>query len=199
MNGKAILRFVALVAIYLVVALPFQTMEIIKGFTNVRPVMALGPIYAVFFGPAGCLASAVGNLLSDVLTGAVRVTSIHGFVANFVGPLLVWLYWTRVSRTPFSLRTPRDALRHSLVVVAAAALEMVFVAKAVALVYPEISDELFAKAIFANMTLFPILIGIPVSALLQDEFGFVPHDKRLRAAAAGGGAAGGNDPAGPAA
>ena len=49
------------------------------------------------------------------------------------------------------------------------------------------------------MTLFPILIGIPVSALLQDEFGFVPPDKRLRAAAAGGGAAGGNDPAGPAA
>ena len=184
MNGKAVLRFVALVAIYLVVALPFQTMELIPGFTNVRPVMALGPIYAVFFGPAGCLASAVGNLLSDALAGSLRVTSIHGCLSNFFGPLLIWLYWTRVSRTPFSVRTPRDALRHSLVIVAAAALEMVFVAKAVALVYPEIRDDMFAKAIFANMTLFPILIGIPVSALLQDEFGFVPHDRRLRAPAA---------------
>lgn len=179
MNGKCILRFLALVAVYLVVALPFQTMEIIRGFTNVRPVMALGPIYAVFFGPAGCLASAAGNLLSDALSGSVHITSLHGFVSNFVGPLLVWLYWTRISRTPFSLKTPRDVLRHALVIVVAAALETVFVAKAVALIYPVVSDEMFAKAIFTNMTLFPILVGIPVSILLQEEFGFVPHDRRV--------------------
>ena len=162
----------------MVVAMPFRTMTIIPGFTDVRPVMALGPIYAVFFGPLGCLASAFGNLLADFATGYVRITCVDGFIANFTGPLLVWLYWTRVSRTPFALRTVRDILKYSAVVVVAAAVEMFLIAKPVSLVYPEINDEAFAKAIFTNMTLFPILIGIPLGILLQEEFGFRPCDRR---------------------
>ena len=67
-------RFLALVVVYMVVAMPFRTMTIIPGFTDVRPVMALGPVYAVFFGPLGCLASAVGNLLSDFATGYIHTT-----------------------------------------------------------------------------------------------------------------------------
>ena len=189
MNRKTAIRFFALVAVYMVVAMPFRTMTIIPGFTDVRPVMALGPVYAVFFGPLGCLASAFGNLLSDFATGYVRVTCIDGFLSNFVGPLLIWLYWTRVSRTPFALRTVRDILKYCLVVAAAALLEMYLVAKPVSLVYPEVNDVDFAKAVFANMTLFPIIIGIPLSILLQEEFGLRPFDKRAAGAPspAGGG------------
>lgn len=182
MKGKSVIRFLALVVVYLVVAMPFRTMTIIPGFTDVRPVMALGPIYGVFFGPLGCLASAVGNLLSDAATGSVRITSIDGFLANFVGPLLIWLYWTRVSRTPFSLRTVRDILKYSFVVVIAAMIETFAIAKPVSLIYPEINDVMLAKAIFANMVLFPILLGIPLAILLQEEFAFVPFDKRTAVA-----------------
>ena len=179
MKGKCVMRFFALVAVYLVMALPFRTMIIIPGFTDVRPVMALGPIYAVFFGPAGCLASAVGNLLADIGGGALRITSIHGFLSNLLGPLLIWIYWTRISRTPFALRTLRDIVKYSLVVVAAALIETFIVAKSVSLIYPDVNDVMLAKAMFTNMVLFPILFGIPLGILMQEEFGFVPFDKRV--------------------
>ena len=172
MKTRALLRLAALVAVYLVVALPFKAMNLIPGFTDVRPVMALGPVYAVFFGPLGCLASGIGNLVADAADDAIRWTSIAGFASNFLGPLLVWWFWARFSRTPFSLRTPRDLLRHCLVLVVMAALEAAIVVPAVALVYPEIDTVFLAKAVFGNTAGFPIVFGIPLAILLQEEFGF---------------------------
>lgn len=172
MTMRTFLRFVGLVAVYLVVAVPFKAMNLIPGFTDVRPVMALGPVYAVFFGPVGCLASGVGNLIADAVDDAIRWTSIAGFASNFLGPLLVWWFWARFSRTPFSLRTPRDLLRHCLVLVVMAALEAAIVVPAVALVYPEIDTVFLAKAVFGNTAGFPIVFGIPLAILLQEEFGF---------------------------
>ncbi len=181
MNRRDLLRLAALVAVYLVVALPFKAMNLIPGFTDIRPVMALGPVYAVFFGPLGCLASGVGNLLADAADDAIRWTSIAGFASNVLGPLLVWWFWTRFSRTPFSLRTARDLLRHSLLLVAMSALETAIVAPAVALVYPEVDAAFLARAVFGNTAGFPIVLGIPLSILMQEEFGCVPSDRRLAA------------------
>lgn len=178
MTRRALLRLAGLVAVYLVVALPFKAMNVIPGFTDVRPVMALGPLYGVFFGPLGCLACALGNLAADIADDALRWTSIAGFASNYLGPLLVWLFWTRVSRTPFSLRSPRDLLRHSLALVAMSAVETAIVAPAVALVYPEVDAALLAWTVFGNTAGFPIVLGIPLAMLLQEEFGFVPADPR---------------------
>ena len=180
MTRRALLRLAGLVATYLVVALPFKAMNLIPGFTDIRPVTALGPAYAVFFGPLGCLASALGNLAADVADNALRWTSIAGFAANFLGPLLAWLFWTRVSRTPFSLRSPRDLLRHCLVLLATAAVETAIIAPAVALVYPEVDIELFAWSVFGNTAVFPIVLGIPLAILLQEEFGLRPSDPRCK-------------------
>ena len=178
MTMRALRRFFGLLAVYLVVAIPFKAMNLIPGFTDIRPVQALGPIYGIFFGPLGCLASACGNLAGDAIDDALRWTSIAGFAANFLGPLLVWLYWTRVSRTPFSLRTARDLLKHSLVLVAMAVLEDAIIAPAVALVYPEVDAALFAAAVFGNTAGFPIVLGIPLSILMQEEMGFEPATKK---------------------
>lgn len=174
MKRRPLLRFAGLLAAYLVVSLPFKAMNLIPGFTDVRPVMALGPVYGVFFGPAGCLACGFGNLLADAVDDAIRWTSIAGFASNVLGPLLVWWFWTRVSRTPFSLRTPRDLLRHCLLLVVMGAFETAIVAPAVALVYPEIDATFLAWAVFGNTAGFPILLGIPLSILLQEELGFQP-------------------------
>ena len=177
MTLRSLRRFVGLLAVYLSVAIPFKAMNLIPGFTDIRPVQALGPIYGVFFGPLGCLASACGNLAADALDDALRWTSIAGFAANFLGPLLVWAYWTRVSRTPFSLRTARDLLKHSFVLVVMAVLEDAIIAPAVALVYPEVDVALFAAAVFGNTAGFPIFLGIPLSILLQEEMGLVAPGK----------------------
>jgi energy-coupling factor transport system substrate-specific component len=171
---NAFLRFAGLLAVYLVVALPFKAMNLIPGFSDIRPVTAVGMFYGVFFGPLGCLASAFGNLVADAFDDAIRWTSIAGFAANFLGPLLLWAYWTRVSRTPFSLRTPGEMLRHVLAVAAAALLETAIIAPAVALVYPEVDAVLFAWSVFGNTAVFPIVLGIPFAILLQEELGFRP-------------------------
>lgn len=176
---RSIRRFFVLLAVYLIVAIPFKAMNLIPGFTDVRPVQALGPLYGIFFGPLGCLVAACGNLVADAVDGALRWTSIAGFASNFFGPLLVWLYWTRVSRTPFSLRTPRDMLKYCLVIVAMAIVEDAILAPAVALVYPEVDIRFFAAAVFGNTAGFPIAIGIPLSILLQEEMGLKPADPRL--------------------
>ena len=180
MNRRDLLRIAALVAVYLVVALPFKAMNLIPGFTDIRPVMALGPVYAVFFGPLGCLASGIGNLLADAADDAIRWTSIAGFVSNVLGPLLVWWFWTRVSRTPFSLRTARDLLRQCLLLVAMSAFETAIVAPSVALVYPDVDAAFLAWAVFGNTAGFPIVLGIPLSILLQEELGFVPAARAPR-------------------
>ena len=174
MRRRGVQRFFALLGAYIVVAVPFKAMNLIPGFTDIRPVQALGPVYGVFFGPVGCLAAACGNLLADIADNALRWTSIGGFATNFVGPYLVWLFWTRVSRTPFSLRTPRDLLRHCLVLVVMAAIEDAMLAPAVAVLYPDVDISFFAWSVFANTATFPILFGIPLSILMQEEFGFVP-------------------------
>ena len=180
MTRRTLLRFAGLLAAYLVVAIPFKAMNLIPGFTDVRPVMALGPVYGIFFGPVGCLACGFGNLVADAVDHAIRWTSIAGFASNALGPLLVWWFWTRVSRTPFSLRTPRDLLRHCLLLAAMGALETAIVAPAVALVYPEVDAVFLAWAVFGNTAGFPILLGIPLSILLQEEFGFEPAGVRCR-------------------
>lgn len=178
MNRRAIPRFLALLAAYVIVAIPFRTMNLIPGFTDVRPVTALGPVYGVFFGPLGCFASACGNLLADMADDALRWTSIAGFAANFLGPLLVWFFWTRVSRKPFALRTPGDLMWHVLAVGSASMLETAIITPAVALVYPEVDTALFAWSVVGNTTAFPVLIGIPLSILLQEELGFRPATGR---------------------
>lgn len=177
-HRPAVLRFLALVGIYLIVAIPFRAMNLITGFTDVRPVTALSPVYAVFFGPLGCLAVAFGNLGADAVTGSLRWTSIAGFAANFLGPLLVWLYWTRLSRTSFALRTVRDLFHHGLAIAAMALLETLIIAPAVALVYPTVDASFFALTVFLNTSAFPIVLGIPLAILLQEEIGFIPLPPR---------------------
>ena len=60
------------------------------------------------------------------------------------------------------------------------ALETAIVAPAVALVYPDVDATFLAWAVFGNTAGFPIVLGIPLAILMQEEFGLVPHDPRLR-------------------
>ena len=171
---KRIKTIVLLFFVYFLTAVPFKVMEIIPGFTDIRPVTMLGPIYAVFFGIPGCVIMAVGNLVMDILSDSLRWTSIAGLIANFMGPLLIYLIWIRWSRKPFSLKTGYSLLKHVGIIVLSAVLETAIISPAVAMIYPAVDANLFALSVLLNTTVFPIVFGIPITILIQEELGFEP-------------------------
>jgi len=170
--------FVVLVLVYLIISIPFKVMVIIPGFTDIRPVSLLMPVYGIFFGIPGCIAYAVGNLITDIVSDSWRWSSIAGFAANFIGPFCYYLFWTRLSKCSFDLRTPKNMLKHIAVILVAAVLVAGLISPFVELSYPEVKIRLFFVMVLINSSLFPLLIGIPLIILLQDELGFVPLKRK---------------------
>ena len=171
---RSVLKFILLVFIYLVFAIPFRSMNLIPGFTDVRPVTTVGAIYAIFIGPLGCMASACGNLIADIIDNALHWSCFAGFAANFLGPCLIWYLWRKYGKLPFALRTMRELLFHSAVIIISALLETAIISPAVSTAYPEVNILFFSLTVFCNTAIFPIVIGIPVAILLQEELGFAP-------------------------
>ncbi len=178
---RQISLFFLLTFIYLVFAIPFKAMNLIPGFTDVRPVNALGPIYGIFYGPAGCLACGFGNLIADIIDDALRWSSLAGFAANFLGPCAIWLIWKRFGRHPFALRTIPDLLFHMAVIIVVAIMQAVIITPAVEYAYPEVNARLFAYSVVGNSTLFPIVLGIPLAIIMQEELGFSPYTEKEKA------------------
>lgn len=164
--------FFILVAFYLIVSIPFKVMEIIPGFTDIRPVSMLLPVYGIFFGTPGCLAFAVGNLITDILSNSLKWSSIAGFAANFLGPFCFYVYWCRLSRRPFDLKGIKNILIHIAVTAAVAVILAGIITPAVALAYSDVDLLLLFMTIMLNSTAFPILIGIPLIIVMQEELGF---------------------------
>lgn len=164
----------ALIAVYMVVAIPFKVMSVIPGFTDIRPVLLFKPVYGIFFGIPGCIAFAVGNLIGDIISGSLRWSSIAGFAANFIGPFMYLVFWNKISKTPFSLRTCKDLLKFSAVTITSAVVETMIIDIMVFLTYPEVNDRLFAMTVMLNDTVFPIFLGIPLIILMQEELNFKP-------------------------
>lgn len=171
---KSVKRIVLLFFVYFLIAVPFKVMEIIPGFTDVRPVTMLGPIYGIYFGVPGCVVMAVGNLVMDIISDSLRWSSITGMIANFLGPFVIYLFWVRWSKKAFSLRTGKALLKHVGIICLSAVLEMIIITPAVAWIYPEVDARLFALTVLLNTAAFPIVFGIPTMILMQEELGFRP-------------------------
>ena len=171
---KFILLTLILTAVYLIIAIPFKVMSIIPGFTDIRPVMLFKPVYGIFFGIPGCIAFAIGNLIGDIISDSVRWTSIAGFAANFLGPFIFYLFFVKFAKTDFSLRTVKKLLIFFAVTVVSSVIEALLIAPAVKLLYPEVDFILLSFTIFLNGTAFPLLLGIPLMILMQEELGFMP-------------------------
>ena len=163
-----------LVFAYLVIAIPFKVMNVIPGFTDIRSVMLLKPVFGIFFGIPGCIAFAIGNLIGDIMSDSLKWSSIAGFAANFLGPFMFYLFWKRISKEPFSLRTGKSLLKQLAVIIASALVEAVIITPAVKWIYPEIDVTLFSVMVLINGTVFPLFLGIPLIILMQEELHFDP-------------------------
>ncbi len=163
-----------LLFVYLVIALPFKQLAVIPGFSDVRPVYMLQPVFGIFFGIPGCLACAIGNLVGDIASDSLRWSSIAGFVGNFVYPFLMYLFWTKLRKTSFALRRGRTMGLFVATAVACALAQALIITPAVAFHYPDVDAVLFFASVLANGSLFPIGFSIPFIILLQEELGFSP-------------------------
>lgn len=175
---KFILLTLILIAVYLIIAIPFKVISIIPGFTDIRPVMLFKPVFGVFFGIPGCFAFAIGNLIGDIMSDSLRWSSIAGFAANFLAPFVFYLFFVKFAKTEFSLRTGKDLLKQLAVVVVSSVVETLIIAPSVKLIYPEVELNLLSLTIFLNGTAFPLLLGIPLMILMQEELGFMPLKRK---------------------
>lgn len=170
--------FAVLTAVYLIVSIPFKVMEIIPGFTDIRPVSMLMPVYGIFFGIPGCLAYAIGNLITDIVSDSLRWSCIGGFAANFLGPFIYYLFWIILSKKPFHLREAKNILKHIAIILIDALIVTGIITPSVEFSYPEVSSTVLFTTVMVNSTTFPIFIGIPLIILMQDELGFTPVERR---------------------
>jgi len=168
---KTLKNVLILILFYLLVAIPFKVMVIIPGFTDIRPVNMLGPIYALFCGLPGCIVFAFMNLVMDIVGDSLRWSSIAGLVSNFLGPFLLLVFWKHMKKKnrELTLRTPLNLFLFMVSLIAKAVLEAIIVAPAVAITYPDVNALNFAVAVILNTSIFPICFGIPLIILLKEE------------------------------
>ena len=172
--ARGFVTFVILLGVYMIIALPFKQLSVIPGFTDIRPVCMLMPVYGIFFGIPGCFACAVGNLIGDIASDSLRWSSIAGFVGNFAYPFLMYAFWTKIRKKPFALRRVRTICLFVAIAVACSLVQALIITPAVAFYYPDVDAPLFFASVVANSSLFPLGFTIPFIIMLQDELGFRP-------------------------
>ena len=91
-SKQKLLIVLVLFMVYFIISIPFKALDIMPGFTDIRPVTILQPIYGIFFGIPGCVVLSLGNVVSDIIGGSLRLSSIAGAAANFIGPFLFFIY-----------------------------------------------------------------------------------------------------------
>jgi len=82
-------------AIYIIGLVPFKSIPLIPGFTEIRPANLFPVLFGLLFGPAGAWGSAIGNLVGD-LFGTFSIGSIFGFAGNFFLAFIPYKIWGRL-------------------------------------------------------------------------------------------------------
>lgn len=169
---KLCVLIAVMISVYLIIAIPFKVMSVIPGFTDIRPVMLLKPVYGIFFGIPGCIAFAVGNLIGDIISDSLRWSSIAGFAANFLGPFVFYFFRLKILKNSFHLRTGKDILKLLAVTIISSVIEAGIITPAVMLTYSGVDSALLFLTILLNGTVFPVMLGIPLMILMKEELRF---------------------------
>lgn len=92
-------KMVVLVALcaglYAALLIPFKSIVLVPGITEVRPASALPVVMGLLFGPAGAWGAAIGNLIGDFF-GSLGIGSIFGFLGNFMFAYIPYKVWNNM-------------------------------------------------------------------------------------------------------
>ena len=178
-HKKRFLLFKLLI-VYLLVALPFKTLDILPGFANIRPVVALNPVFVFFFGPIGAWASGLGNLSYDIISNSLAWSSIAGFIANFSVPLIMYKLWHMLMKRSLVINSWHTLGMYTLVIIIGALLKVLIITPAIIFLYPEMQALDFAIAVLATDITFPLIPGIAIIIFMQNHYGFKDYQEKYR-------------------
>lgn len=82
-------------AIYVIFLVPFKSIPLIPGITEIRPANLFPILFGLLFGPAGAWGSAIGNLVGD-LFGTLSIGSVFGFIGNFIYAFIPYKLWGKL-------------------------------------------------------------------------------------------------------
>lgn len=91
--------------IYMLLLLPSKSIQIIPGFSEIKPAALFPVIFGLLFGPAGAWGSAIGNLAGD-LFGNFGISSIFGFIGNFLYAFIPYKIWRNLRQKRGEDRQP---------------------------------------------------------------------------------------------
>ena len=72
----------------------------------------------------------------------------------------------------------KNILKYLLIVLFTAVMTVLILVPAVAYYYQNVNYVKFGGTVLLNGILFPILLGMPVIILMQEELGFVPCERK---------------------
>ncbi len=153
--------------VFFAIALPFRSMfTLLPGVTEIRPANMVPVVFGIQFGPAAAWGIAVGNLISDILSGSGVFICIAGFITNFFYSYIPYKLW-------YSLRVGKEAIhpvRLNRVIEIVKYIIVVFIDSFVttvslSLVFEAAGFQSFSSSfplLFFNNFDFAIILGIPV-------------------------------------
>lgn len=153
--------------VFFAIALPFRTLfNLLPDVTEIRPANMVPLVFGIQFGPAAAWGIAVGNLISDILSGSNVFICMTGFVVNFFYTYIPYKLWytLRLGKEPIHsvrLNTVLEITKYILVVL----IDSFITTVSLSLIFEVAGFQPFFSSfplLFFNNFDFAIILGIPV-------------------------------------
>ena len=153
--------------VFFAIALPFRSLfTLLPGVTEIRPPNMVPPVFGIQFGPAAAWGIAVGNLISDILSGSGAFVCITGFVVNFFYTYIPYKLWytLRLGKEPIypvRLNTVLEIVKYILVVL----IDSFVTTVSLSLIFEAAGFQSFFSSfplLFFNNFDFAVILGVPV-------------------------------------
>lgn len=170
-NTRMIVLVAVIAAVYAAVLIPFKSIPLIPGFTEIRVAQIIPTVASLLFGPAAAWGIAIGNLIGD-LFGTFGTGSLFGFVGNFFLGAIPYMLWGRLgplsSTKEPSMRSGRQVVEFIVINAVSAVACAVIIAWGLELL------GLFPFAVLGNIItlnnfLFPAIVGPVLMGLLYNR------------------------------
>ena len=164
-HTKMIVLVALTAALYAALLIPFKSIPILPGFSEIRPANVVPIIAGVLFGPAASWGSAIGNLIGDFF-GTLGPGSFFGFIGNFLLGYLPYRLWRLLA--PRWRPTGHPALWpiFFIVTVVPAAACAVFISWGVCILLGLVPYEVLCPLIMFNNSVAGIVLGVILLPLI---------------------------------